>query len=32
MVSFKDIISNKISDSLKAKEYLSERIKFMFKE
>jgi hypothetical protein len=32
MVSFKEIIANKIGEATKAKYYLSDRIKFMFKE
>ena len=32
MVSFKDIILNKIDSSEKAREFLSDKIKFMFKE
>ena len=32
MISFKDIIVNKIKNSDKAREFLSDKIKFMFKE
>lgn len=32
MISFKDIVAHKINTQDKAREFLSDKIKFMFKE